>query len=153
MPFLKPILLINVLFITLSCTSVSPPTFVETHDETGVWKVIHLHNHYGLFRNKNQEVWQRIVDVLSEKYDLEVLDRASGYLRTTWKYLLTEESKEKYRSRAIVKMQGTIWHTAKLKTEAQWWDNQRKAWIIGYDTAILEEIYQDLQGRIGTSVR
>ena len=152
MRFFRTVLFVNLLWLIMSCAS-QPTTFVETHDEVGVWKAINLHNNYGIFQNKNQEIWRRVVDVLSEKYDLEVLDRPSGYLRTSWKYLLLDDSQEKYRSRVIIKMQGTLWHTAKLKTEAQWWDNSRQVWITGYDTAILEEIYQDIQGRIGTSVR
>ena len=144
--------LISVLLLVISCAS-NPPTFVETHDETGVWKAVHLHSHYGIFANKNQEVWRRVVDILSEKYDLEVLDRTSGYIRTSWKYLLPTDSDKKYRSRIIIKMLGNVWHTAKLKTEAQLWDDSHETWITGYDTAVLEEVYKDVQGRIGTSVR
>lgn len=152
MSLFKKILLVTILLIMISCTSVTPPTFVETHDETGNWQAIHLHNNYGFFQDKNQQVWQRVVDVLAEKYELEVLDQASGYIRTAWKSLLEADGK-KYRSRITLKMQGTIWHTAKLKTEAQWWDNHKKTWLSGYDTAILETISQDLQGRIGTTIK
>jgi hypothetical protein len=152
MLFLQKILLITILLIMTSCTSVTPATFVETPDETSNWQAIHLHNNYGFFQNKNQQVWQRVVDILSEKYDLEVIDQTSGYIRTAWKSHI-ETDDEKYRSRITLKMQGTIWHTAKLKSEAQWWDSKKKTWLTGYDTAILEEIYQDLQGRIGTTVK
>ena len=152
MLFLQKIPLITTMLIMMSCTSVPPATFVETPNETGHWQAIYLHNNYGFFQNKNQQVWQRVVDILSEKYDLEVIDQASGYLRTAWKSHL-DTNEQKYRSRITLKMQGTIWHTAKLKGEAQWWDNQKQTWLTGYDTAILDETYQDLQGRIGTTVK
>lgn len=148
MKFIKLIIIVNIFL--LSCSTTRPPNFVENLDEAGAWKSIYLHNRYGLFVDKNQEVWRRVVDVLSEKYDLEVLDRTSGYIRTSWKYLLPDDDR-KYRSRVIVKMLGGVWHTAKLKTETQLLDDG--VWILGYDTAILEEIYKDFQGRIGTSVR
>ncbi|HHB91751.1 MAG TPA: hypothetical protein ENK59_00875 [Thioploca sp.] len=147
---MKLIKLIIIISLLLSCATTKPPTFIESHDEAGVWKSIYLHNHYGVFTDKNKEVWRRVVDVLSEKYDLEVLDKTSGYIRTSWKYMLPDED-NKYRSRVIIKMLGNVWHTTKLKTEAQLFENG--TWITGYDTAILEEIYKDLQGRIGTSVR
>ncbi len=146
---MKLIKLIIIISLLLSCTT-KPPTFVESHDEAGAWKSIYLHNRYGIFTDKNQEVWRRVVDVLSEKYDLEVLDRTSGYIRTSWKYMSPEDD-NKYRSRVIIKMLGNVWHTTKLKTEAQLFEGD--VWITGYDTAILEEIYKDLQGRIGTSIR
>jgi len=150
MPFFRIIFFISILFLLIGCAS-KPSTFVETYDEKGVWKAVHLHNHYGFFANKNQEVWRRVIDVLSEKYDLEVLDKTSGYIRTSWKYLLHNDEDKKYRSRVIIKMLGNVWHTVKLKTEAQWLDDE--VWITGYDTAVLEEIYKDIQGRIGISVR
>ncbi len=148
MKFIKLIIFVNIFL--LSCATTKPPTFVESNDEAGAWKSIYLHNQYGIFVDKNKEVWRRVVDVLSEKYDLEVLDKTSGYIRTSWKYLTPDDDK-KYRSRVIVKMLGNVWHTTKLKTEAQLFEDG--TWIVGYDTAILEEIYKDFQGRIGTSVR
>jgi hypothetical protein len=153
MKFSKIIFIISILTLFIGCAS-KPSTFVETHDEVGVWKSIQLHGNYGMFRNRNREVWRRVIDILSEKYDLEVLDRTSGYIRTSWKYLLDrDDSDKKYRSRVIIKMLGNIWHTAKLKTEAQWFDDGNDSWITGYDSVILEEIYKDVQGRIGTSIR
>jgi hypothetical protein len=51
-------------------------------------------------------------------------------------------------------MQGRrSWRSAQLKIESEWWDNNRDVWIKGYDSAILDEIYQVLQGRIGLSVK
>ncbi len=154
MPFFRKAFFISVLFLTVSCAE-KPSTFKETPDGAGVWKSIPLHSHYGFFANKNQEVWRRVVDVLSEKYDLEVFDRTSGYIRTSWKHQLptADDDDNKYRSRVIIKMQGKIWHTAKLKAETQLWDDSNDTWISGYDTATLEEVYKDIQGRIGTSVR
>ncbi len=142
---------IIILMFLVGCAS-KPPTFVETNDENGAWKSINLHNNYGFFRNKNQEIWRRVIDILSEKYDLEVLDRTSGYIRTAWKYRLNNTDRN-YRSRVVIKMLGNIWHTAKLKAEAQWREDDDEVWINGYDNVVLEEIYKDIQGRIGTSMR
>jgi hypothetical protein len=139
-----------IIIILLSSCATKPPTFVEDNDETNVWKSIRLHSNYGIFVDKNQEIWRRVVDMLSEKYDLEVLDKTSGYIRTTWKDL-SPDSDNQYRSRIIVKMLGNVWHTAKLKTEAQLFE--KGTWIAGYDSIVLEEIYKDFQGRIGISVR
>ncbi|MDM8564493.1 hypothetical protein QUF74_02460 [Candidatus Halobeggiatoa sp. HSG11] len=145
---MKLIRLIIVVSILFSCAS-QPLTFIESKNEEGMWKSIPLHSRYGMFVNKNKEVWRRVVDILSEKYDLEILDKTSGYIRTSWKSLPSDD--KKYRSRVIIKMLGNVWHTARLKTEAQLLDGE--TWLVGYDKVILEEIYKDLQGRVGTSVR
>jgi len=152
MQFSKLIYYVIGLMFLFGCAS-KPPTFVENKDEIGLWKSISLHNNYGLFRDRNQEIWRRVIDILSEKYDLEVMDRASGYIRTAWQNRLTDEDVGKnYRSRVIVKMLGNFWHTAKLKTETQWREDDDEAWVTGYDKVFLEEIYKDMQGRIGTSI-
>ncbi|OQY55479.1 MAG: hypothetical protein DRR08_04390 [Candidatus Parabeggiatoa sp. nov. 2] len=155
MSYVKIISFISALLLIVSCASGGPPkTFVEANNESG-WKTIHLHGNYGLFRNKNQEVWQRVVDILSKKkYRFEERDNVSGYIRTSWKNrLFTDDSEKQYRSRVIIKMVGRRWHTAQLKVETQWRDNTGDSWVTGYDSSILEEIEKDLQGRVGTSVR
>jgi len=150
---LKRLRFIILLFLVVSCTSMPPKTFVETQDES--IKVIQLHDNYGFFRHKNREIWFRVVEVLSQrKFRFEEQDKRSGYIRTFWQYLPASDSSQKYRSRVIIKMQGRrAWRNAQLKIESEWWDNNRDAWIKGYDSAILDEIYQVLQGRIGLSVK
>ena len=150
----KLISIILLLFLVVSCTSTPPKTFVETPDESLSFKVIQLHNNYGFFRHKNSEVWGRVLDVLyKRKFRLEEQDKRSGYIRTFWQDSVSD-SEQKYRSRVIIKMQGRgSWQTAQLKIESEWWDNNREAWIQGYDTDLLDEIYQVLQGRIGLTVK
>lgn len=134
----------------ISCGVNKPQNFIKTQEQ-GVWRSVNLHNNYGLFRPKNPEVWRRVIDVLSEKYDIIMSDMASGYIRTDWKKMTVTD--KQYQTRVIAKMQGRIWHTAKLKIEARWRADNDNAWIIGYDKAVLNDIYRDIQGRLGTSVR
>ena len=149
--------MIIALLLVVSCTSMPPKTFVETPDDALSLKVIYLHDNYGFFRFKNDEVWFRVLDVLSKrKFRLEEQDKQSGYIRTFWQYLPASDSEnnQTYRSRVIIKMQGRrVWRSAQLKVESEWWDNNRNAWIKGYDSEILDDIYQVLQGRIGLSVK
>jgi hypothetical protein len=134
----------------VSCGVNKPKNFVNTQED-GVWRSVNIHNNYGLFRPKNPEVWRRVIDVLSEKYDILMSDRASGYIRTDWKKMPVTD--KQYQTRIIVKMQGRVWHTAKLKIEARWREDNDDSWIMGYDKVVMNEIYRDIQGRLGTSVR
>lgn len=152
---LKKLISIILLLLVVSCMSLPPKTFVETQDDSLSFKVIQLHDNYGLLSYKNNEVWSRIVEVLSKRqFSFEEEDKRSGYIRTAWKYLADNDSSQKYRSRVVIKMLGRrVWRSAQLKIESEWWDNNRDAWIKGYDSEILDEIYQVLQGRIGLSVK
>lgn len=66
-----------------------------------------------------------IVDTVALKYDLEVIEKDSGYLRSTWKYTTTGRKDsssrvvvDNYRSRVIIKMDGN--GKARVKSESSW---------------------------------
>ena len=74
-------------------------------------------------------------------YDLEVIERDAGYIRSSWKYSYFSGDKviDRYRSRIVVKLKGVPdWKTVQVKCESNWLDN--KGWILGYDTRLLEDI-------------
>jgi len=130
---------------------VKPSTFIENNNEAENWKIIYLHDNYGMFTDKNKEVWRRIIDTLSKTYKLEVLDKASGYISTSWKYIsltLNNNDKQKYRSRVTIKMLGNVWHMVKFKIESQL-SFVNDTWLTGYDIAVLEKTYKDLQDSVG----
>jgi hypothetical protein len=121
-----------------------PPHFIRTMDEPGTWKSIEVRD--GMTKD---EVWRVIVDALSQKFDLEVLEKDSGYVRTSWKhtYMVRGHISERYRARIIVKMLGSDWKTLQVKCEANWL--AKHGWMMGYDSRLLEDVFGDLQGRIG----
>lgn len=123
----------------------SPPTsFQRTIDQPGVWKSIEVRD--GLSAD---QVWNFTIDTVGLKYDLEVIQKESGYLRGSWKYTLLDGDalSERYRSRVIVKVMPPDVRIVQVKCEANWLDGN--GWIQGIDTEVQNEIYGDLQGRIG----
>lgn len=122
-----------------------PKTFVKTYDEPGVWKAIEIRDDLS-----KDDMWRMTIDTLSQRHDLEVLEKESGYVRTSWKYTYITPFgaiSEQYRSRIVVKFLGGDWKTAQVKCESNWLE--KRGWIMGYDTRILEDIYGDLQGKMG----
>jgi hypothetical protein len=141
---LKTGIMIVTMLIMAGCAS-PPRTFVATRDDPGVWKIVEIRE--GL---TNEQVWTIIVDTISQKYDLEVLQKEGGYLRTSWKctYLEGEKVSDRYRTRFVIKLSGSpSWDKAQLKCESNWMEDE--GWIAGYDTQLLEEIYGDIQGKLG----
>jgi len=138
------ILLISILLVGCAQVIKPPATFLRTFDEPGTWKSIEVRE--GLTKD---QLWRLVVDALAQKFDMEVLDKESGYIRTSWKYTYVIEEKiiENYRSRIIIKFLGEAWNTLQVKSEANWME--KGGWILGYDTRLLEDVYGDIQGRIG----
>jgi hypothetical protein len=132
------------------CFAQHPPeTFVKTFDEPGTWKSVEVREELS-----KDALWRALVDGLSQSFDLEVLDKESGYIRTSWKYnyVILDRVTDRYRSRMIVKCRDENWGTIQVKCEANWLEGDR-GWIVGYDTRLLEDVYGDLQGRVGRSRR
>jgi len=129
-----------------ACSHLPPPaTFIVTYDEPGTWKTIEVRD--GLTK---ENLWRKVVDGLTQKFDLEMLDKEAGYIRTTWKYTYVVDSRlvDRYRSRIIVKFLGEGWGRVQIKCEAHWMERD-SGWVMGYDMRLLEDAFGDIQGRIG----
>jgi hypothetical protein len=137
----------STVLLAVGCFSMMPSTFVRTHDEPGIWKSIEIKD--GLAKD---DVWRTVVDALSQKYDLEVIEKESGYLRTSWKYTYVQPGQnsvsDRYRSRIVAKFMGDKWDVVQVKCESEWLE-PNSGWIMGYDSRLLEDVFGDLQGRVG----
>jgi hypothetical protein len=133
------------LLAVAACRTGAPPQFVRSANEAGTWRSIDVDKD---LQQDKARTWSILVDALSTKYDLEVLDKESGYLRTSWKFVSIDgrARSETYRSRVVAKYnQG--WSVLQVKSEAQWFNDGQ--WWDGFDSALLKDTYGDLQGRLG----
>jgi hypothetical protein len=94
--------------------------------------------------------WDLLVDAISRKFDVEVLDKNDGYLRTGWAYYTTGRLLERYRVRITTKF-NIEKNQLTVKTEAQYLTSM--GWILGYDIAVLTDVYNDIQGKIGRIIK
>jgi hypothetical protein len=153
--------MVAVALVQVGCGGSKRPTsFVMTPNESGIWKSIEVRE--GATR---AVLWSTVVDALSSKFDIEVLDKESGYVRTGWNSTIVtsggggggsisrlgarsaaKASENRYRSRIMTKFNADF-SVLQIKSEANWLDEGN--WVVGYDTLILDDIYGDLQGRIG----
>ncbi len=140
-------------FVSLSCCLVllgcsqKPKSFVRT-SEAG-WKIIILRDQY----QRNYDMaFKKAADVLAQNYDLEVIAKDGGYMRTGWMYthISMGEVVERYRTKITVKFSPERTQL-RVRAEAQWMTDT--GWVGGYDTALLDQIYNDLQGSLGRVVR
>jgi len=135
--------LFAVFLVILACGCAAPKTFVKTMEPT--WASVELRTDVPYER-----AWASVVDTLVRTFDLEVLSKENGYLRTNWLYTWTGEVKENYRVRVTVKF--TPDQTkCEIKSEAEYGGSG--SWIMGYDTRLLATIKTDVMGTIGRTTR
>jgi len=128
-----------VLFVAPGCKT-APETFIKTM-EPG-WKTVEVRE--GM---EKEELWHAVLDTVARKYDIEVIAKDSGYLRSAWLHQITGTLREDYRSRIIVKF-SQDWKKVDIKIESHFLVGG--SWVIGYDFALLEDVYGDIQGKVGS---
>jgi len=142
---IKKLFVVIILSSFINCAVMGPPpNFIRTYDEAATWQIIELRNTL----NKDS-IWAILTDVISGKFDLEVLDKDSGYIRTSWKYTYIVRSQvvDRYRTRVVLKITDINWKMLRIKSEANWLS--KGGWEQGYDTLMLEDTVNDLKNRIG----
>lgn len=135
--------------LLIFCVGCAPSTFVR--GRSGGWKTIELNDN---LVGQYEEAWQKTVDTIARDYDIEMLDKDSGYLRTSWTYGISGGTFNRYRGRLTIKYP-EIENPDKLevKTDAQWLaDPASGAWQQGFDTLLDRDVFTALSGRLGRTV-
>jgi len=120
-----------------------PSSFVKTMEPS--WASVEVQEDLDY-----EKAWASVVDLLVKKFDLEVLSKENGYIRTAWLYTWTGILREDYRVRVTAKFSQDR-SKVEIKSEANY--KTRDGWIIGSDTALLRTLKQDIMGLIGRVTR
>ena len=140
--------IVSLLF--LFTTGCAPRTFVRSAPG---WKIIEFRE--GLVNNYD-EAWQKTVDTIARNWDIEVLDKDSGYLRTTWLYGISGGHHVRYRGRITVKFpEIKMPEKTEVKTTAEWWQSGNAYapyWAKGFDSSFQRDVFTELAGRLGRTV-
>ena len=96
--------------------------------------------------------WGAVTDVLAKRFELEMISRDGGYVRTGWihEWWKVGEYTENYRVRAIAKF-SPDWTTVDIRTDANYLDGGK--WVVGYDTRLLETVKTDIMGVVGRTTK
>ncbi|MCK6456643.1 MAG: hypothetical protein L6Q92_08965 [Phycisphaerae bacterium] len=114
------------------------------------WKEIELRED---LRKSYDQAWMTSFDTIAKHWDIEMSDRASGYLRTAWRYGIGGGEYRRYRGRVTIKFPDVSQPTkVEVKTEAQWLEDEPFGWVTGFDTTLERDVYSELAGRLGRTV-
>jgi len=121
-----------------------PSTFVRTTAEQPATRSIDIRE--GL---THPQAMRTLVDALSQRYVVDVVDPRAGFAMTTWEASVIRDGvpDQRYRTRITTRFTGDDWRALQVHSEARWAKGQEAD--IGYDSAQLDSITTDLRAKLG----
>ena len=136
--------LLSLFLGALICGCAAPKTFVRT--AAPGWNTIEVREDI-----EYEDAWKTIVDLIGRKFDIEILSKEDGYLRTGWYFAWTGELQEWYKVRGIVKFSPDR-KTLEVKSEAQFFRRGLfggGGWELGTDERLSTTLRTDVMGTVG----
>ena len=122
----------------------APISFVRTMEPT--WASVELRS-----GRTYEQSWDACIDLLTRKFDIEVISKENGYARTAWLYTWTGRMREDYKVRVTLKF-ATDRTKVEVKSEAQF-NTGSGGWVMGSDEALLSTLKTDVMGTVGRVTR
>ncbi len=127
----------------------APTTFVRTMEPN--WNTVEIRK--GL---SGDDAWDAVVDLAARRFDIEVLSKEDGYLRTGWSYSWTGKLNSYYKVRAVVKFSPNK-DKVEIKTEAHYFSQGvlgiGQGWQMGTDERLTSTMRTDVMGKVGRTTR
>ncbi|MFO7535470.1 MAG: hypothetical protein R6X19_07280 [Kiritimatiellia bacterium] len=95
--------------------------------------------------------WNSVVELLARDFDLEILSKEDGYMRTAWSHTWNGAYLPLYRVRVTVLFPEDR-QTIRIKPEAQTFSKD-EVWVAGADERLLPGLKAELLGTIGRTLR
>ena len=142
------LIMLMAVVLGLVCTGCAPSTFVK--GQSAGWKTIVLND---TVKGDYDAAWAKTVDTIAREYDIEMLEKESGYIRTGWKYGISGGAYNRYRGRITIKYGDTEAPTQlEVKTDAHWMSDTYGLWVEGFDRSFNRDVYTNLSGILGRTV-
>ena len=145
-------LILTSCLVALSCQarvqvqrSNRPNSFVQVIEPS--WSSVELRDDLSF-----EDAWADVADVIAKNFELEVISKEGGYIRTSWIYSWWKagEITDNYRVRAIAKFSARR-DKLDIKTEAHY--RELGEWVLGSDTRLLQTLKTDMMGVVGRTTR
>jgi hypothetical protein len=124
-------------------SSAAPASFVRTTAEVPAMRNVEVRE--GL---THQQAMRTLVDALSQRYVVDVVDPRAGFVMTTWQASATRDGVPdlRYRTRFVARFVDD-WRALQVHSEARWARGDEAD--IGYDSVQLDSLAADLRVKLG----
>jgi len=125
--------------LTISCATASVRGW-STNCSEGGWTTIPFSE-----RVDYSLLWEDVTSLVSKRFEIEMVTKESGYIRTKWDYRFATDGRtsQSYRTRVTLKINEKR-KNIEVRSEAE--KLKGSSWIQGCDTRVLETMKQDLKG-------
>ena len=144
--FVSILVALSIAMLTLNSCGVSAPRTFQRAVDGGSWSSVMLRDDLPY-----DKAFGEVMDVIGRRFELDMISKEGGYLRTNWIYTWNTRGKytEKYRTRVVIKFNSDRTRVD-IKTEAEFGGEPK--WVKGFDTALLAQTKQDIMGVVGRTV-
>lgn len=97
---------------------------------------------------KYDDAWQRVIYIITKKFELEMISKEDGYVRSAYSqsYFSEDMQNERYQIRIVAKFTPDK-KKFEFKIESRMWDG--KIWHNGSDVRVAANMRKDFQNSIG----
>lgn len=155
------LLMVAVASVSLGAQTVPKPLRTRLVVGDPVWRELPVRDN---LQHQYDSVWQTVLNtVLEHNYDIATMEKSSGYLRTTWnESVVTLKDNWFYKVQVSVKLveipaegsrpAGVSKVRLQVTGDVSQVDKNRtlKAFFRGHDQVILQNLFQDLQSKVGS---
>lgn len=132
----KCLLLAFVAILLTGCASTK-----SWHKGQAEWMRVQIHENFDY-----NKAFSTALDLLSEKYEMEMINKDGGYARTAWNYYKKSNGRVDKNLRVRVTLKFNHDRTqCSIKTDVQKL-KKHDEWIDGYDTKLGRQVRDDIQG-------
>ncbi len=133
--------LFPVLLLLAGCGLGAPESFMQMNRQ--YWESMDIKPSY-----KYEDAWQRVIYIITKKFELEMISKEDGYVRSAYgqSYFTEDIQNERYQIRIVAKFTPDR-KKFEFKIESRMWDG--KIWHNGSDIRVAANMRKDFLNSIG----
>ncbi|MFA6468743.1 MAG: hypothetical protein WCW35_07585 [Bacteroidota bacterium] len=135
--------LLSVLFFLGGCGLGAPESFMQMNKQ--YWESMDIKQSIAY-----EDAWQRVIYIITKKFELEMISKEDGYVRSAYgqSYFTEDMQNERYQIRIVAKFTPDR-KRFEFKIESRVWDG--KIWRNGSDVRVATNMRKDFQNSIGSA--
>ncbi len=135
----------KIIIILIAITASMSPVLAKKTWKKGQaeWQKILVSEHFTF-----EKSFVVVMDLISDKYEMDMINKDGGYIRSAWSFLAKKNGKKDNTKRMRITIKWNHDRTQiQVKTECQHLKGEE--WIEGEDSSISTQIREDIQGVLG----